>query len=694
MASRPTTSLTGAPARTSQRAQKHFPAKWLPLCVRKMRRNKNLAFSFALAAGVLSALTPVCVPAQAAVEKAMLRSQEGGSALMRGRYDQAVAAYDQALQETDLPAPRQADIYNDRGVAKWRLARREEALADFNKAIELAPDYAMLYNNRGNVLFDMGRAEDAIAEFTRAISLAPGYGAAYNNRANANEELGRHEAAIQDYRRAVELMPQNAVPFNGRGKAQGALNRPFAALRYLNRSIALNSKYPAALRNRAQMYISMERYREALADLEPIMTGQAADDPELLMLRGRALAHERKAQAAYKDFTRAIELDANNARAYLERALLHIERDDYEPALANLNQALSIDGKLTPALYNRGLAYFKMGDLDRALADINKAIDLDPRYAAAFKLRGDVYELQTRRLNRAQSQQDPWRRQQAAREMPQPAPESAAQQADPAQQAPGDPQGQTLQGQTQQGQLEGQPAQTVQGQTVQAQAPAAPLQPENVNAKALEEYRKALEIDPFLFEAKDAIRKLTGVVPDVPSSRLLPASDLAKGWEIQGLGGGRYVASHPRYNKLRVPLEMYGPGQPELLEWTPLSQPLQGVGLLRYAAGAATKPDGSSAGRYEYVAVVDYYRDNVLSIEPFVVGEAKATWEWTRYRVVVTDTEGVASTLELRKEPQSQVARDSEDPFGFDRLFGEDRPRRSSGGGGRRSHGLFDWLFR
>ena len=63
------------------------------------------------------------------------------------------------------------------------------------------------------------------------------------------------------------------------------------------------------------------------------------------MLRGRAYAHERKAQAAYRDFTRAIDLDSNNARAYTERALLHIDREDYEPALANLNQALSIDGK-------------------------------------------------------------------------------------------------------------------------------------------------------------------------------------------------------------------------------------------------------------------------------------------------------------------------------------------------------------
>ena len=195
--------------------------------IRSTGKNAALARAVALAAGgALFAIAASSFPARATVEKAMLRSQEGSSALLRGRYDQAVAAYDQALQEPDLPAPRQADLYNDRGVAKWRMAKREDALADFNKAIELSPEYAMLYNNRGNVLFDMGRAEEAIAEFTQAISLAPAYGAAYNNRANANEELGRHEAALEDYRKAVELMPGNAVPLTDAARPRARSTGP------------------------------------------------------------------------------------------------------------------------------------------------------------------------------------------------------------------------------------------------------------------------------------------------------------------------------------------------------------------------------------------------------------------------------------------------------------------------------------
>src|SRR5262245_49303542 len=134
---------------------------------------------------------------KAATDSALLKMQEGASAMLRGKFDQAVASYDLALKEKDLPPSRLASIHNDRGVANWRLAHNDEALKDLNRSIELYGDSATAFNNRGNVLLDMGKAEDALNDFTKAVSLAPGYGAAYNNRGNANFQLGRHEAALE-----------------------------------------------------------------------------------------------------------------------------------------------------------------------------------------------------------------------------------------------------------------------------------------------------------------------------------------------------------------------------------------------------------------------------------------------------------------------------------------------------------------
>ena len=40
-------------------------------------------------------------------------------------------------------------FYKDRGNSKYKLTRYEEAILDYDKAIELDPSYAVAYYNRG-----------------------------------------------------------------------------------------------------------------------------------------------------------------------------------------------------------------------------------------------------------------------------------------------------------------------------------------------------------------------------------------------------------------------------------------------------------------------------------------------------------------------------------------------------------------
>jgi hypothetical protein len=58
----------------------------------------------------------------------LLRAREGAAALIRGQYDKAVAAYDEALSNPEIADFVKASIYSDRGVAKWRLKQTKEAV--------------------------------------------------------------------------------------------------------------------------------------------------------------------------------------------------------------------------------------------------------------------------------------------------------------------------------------------------------------------------------------------------------------------------------------------------------------------------------------------------------------------------------------------------------------------------------------
>lgn len=336
-------------------------------------------------------LVTLMQPASAATDTALLKSQEGTAALLRGKFDQAVESFDQALKTPDLPNARLAGIHSDRGVALWRLGRHEDALKDFNRSIELYNGSAATYNNRANVLIDLARYDQAIADLDRAIALAPAYGPAYNNRGNANFHMGRNQAAVADYKRAIELMPTNAVPYNGRAQAQGVLGQPYAGLRNISRAISLNGKYTAAYRNRAIILQHLEREDDALADYERLIT-LAPEDAALYVGRGQVYLKQKKYAPAIKDFSKAIEIDPQNAQAYAGRGAAQVERDNHKEALADLDQAIALDAKLPEAYYRRAQVYVKLADPDHAAADLAKALELVPNYADAFKLRGEMAE--------------------------------------------------------------------------------------------------------------------------------------------------------------------------------------------------------------------------------------------------------------------------------------------------------------
>ena len=349
------------------------------------------SFKVLLALALIGASTSFAPATLAAVDKSLIKSQEGSSALLRGRFDLAVAAYDDALKDTNLPAASQAGLYSDRGVAKWRLKRLDDAIADFTKAVSLNPEYAPAYTNRGNVFLEMNRAEDAYKDFDRAVSLAPDFGVAYSNRANANQRLNRLDSAEKDFRKAIELMPGSAVPLNGRGKIASATGQYYTALRYLNRAISLNAQYAPAYQNRAAVYTLLKQNEEAAQDLDKVIA-LAPDNANLYVARGRAYARENRWSQAFRDFSKAVELAPDNVPALTGRASQNLDRKRADLAMEDLNRAITLDPKAAEAYFWRGQARYGIGDAQAAEADLSKAVELDSSFSDAYRIRGSYRE--------------------------------------------------------------------------------------------------------------------------------------------------------------------------------------------------------------------------------------------------------------------------------------------------------------
>lgn len=100
-----------------------------------------------------------------------------------------------------------AITYVNRGVAYYRLKQHEKAVADFDRAIKIAPALVQAWNNRGVARQALRQYKAAIADYAKAISLNPRYAAAWFGRGAAHEALGDKAAALRDYRQYVTLAP-------------------------------------------------------------------------------------------------------------------------------------------------------------------------------------------------------------------------------------------------------------------------------------------------------------------------------------------------------------------------------------------------------------------------------------------------------------------------------------------------------
>ena len=250
----------------------------------------------------------------------------------------------------------QATAYSGLGQAYYRLGQHEQAVIEYNHAIEIYALDPNAYIGRGDCRVALGDHEQALADFNEAIRLGPGYSRAYTSRGHLYEVMGQDSRAEADYDRAVELDPGHTYALRLRGALQSRRG--------------LNDK--------------------AIADIDAA-TRLRPEDASAYKDRGGVLVRLGRFQQAIDALNRAIELDPDRASSYLNRGAAYNGLGQYERAIQDLNKAITLDSKNPGAHTNIGLAYYMIGQYERAIEDLSEAVRLAPDNAIVHLNRGNVY---------------------------------------------------------------------------------------------------------------------------------------------------------------------------------------------------------------------------------------------------------------------------------------------------------------
>ncbi|HLY75058.1 MAG TPA: tetratricopeptide repeat protein, partial [Planctomycetota bacterium] len=104
--------------------------------------------------------------------------------------------------------PDLARAYWWQGLIHLDRQEYQNAVRDFSKYLELDPDKnSAAWNYRGRARHKLGKIADAVADFTRAIEIAPGEAEYVANRGYAKLDLKDREGAAADFKTASSLNP-------------------------------------------------------------------------------------------------------------------------------------------------------------------------------------------------------------------------------------------------------------------------------------------------------------------------------------------------------------------------------------------------------------------------------------------------------------------------------------------------------
>lgn len=335
------------------------------------------------------------------------------------------------------------------------------ALTAANVAVKKIPskdkEYkAFAYGTRAQVYLNLEDTIQALKDYSQAINIVPDDDRFYNQRAQVYYEQGKYDLADKDYLKMISLKEGDVMGYMGIGRNTNAQKRYEDAIKQFDYVVKLEPNYSSAYSFRAESYIGLKKYNEAIDD---VISALGIDRDRKAFYELQELADSAFEQTVAKlkvqkikepneqswDYDLGIVYERaakyNKAIAYYKESLekesniitasrissCYDDLGDYDKALEYCNQAIALDSVKTNYLYEKAnildnagrtqeaiktmsdyiantpdepagyyqRGWFKdhFGDIEGALEDYTMAITLQPNEAYAYLNRGVLYRL-------------------------------------------------------------------------------------------------------------------------------------------------------------------------------------------------------------------------------------------------------------------------------------------------------------
>lgn len=251
------------------------------------------------------------------------------------------------------------------------------ALTAVNTAVKKIPskdkEYkAFAFSTRASVFLNLEDTIQAMKDYAQAIALTPEDDRLYNTRAQLYYEQGKYDLADNDYRKMISLKEGDVMGYMGLGRNANAQKRYEDAIKQFDYVNKLEPSYSSAYSFRAESYIGLKKYNEAIDD---VITALGIDQDDKAFYELQTLADSAFAQTVAKLKVQKLKEPKESSWPY-DLGVVYERTDRYAKAILFYKESLAIESNKETA--NRiANCYNEIGDYDKALEYCDQAIALD-----------------------------------------------------------------------------------------------------------------------------------------------------------------------------------------------------------------------------------------------------------------------------------------------------------------------------
>jgi tetratricopeptide (TPR) repeat protein/Zn-dependent protease len=246
----------------------------------------------------------------------------------------------------------------------------ERAAQLYTNDIEKQPENITNYLTRAGCYLAIAQKERALADVERALKLNPNHLLAIELRGEIHLVEKNYDAALEYFTRAQELSPNWAVPYFDRASLFMEREELRPALENFNKAIALQSRVPLFYIIRSLAHYKAGDLKSAHED-QDVAVGISPEDA-LVMVDVNLMVYEDNLEWAKDFYGRLLEKNPRNALALQGVAEACLVNREFVSAVTFFSRALEVNAREARLHLGRGRAYLELNEAEKAKKDFEK----------------------------------------------------------------------------------------------------------------------------------------------------------------------------------------------------------------------------------------------------------------------------------------------------------------------------------